>query len=51
MPAVNQVAGTLPHAFREKFATTYAIIDGSKVFMDTIRLANAIFNLEPVQAS
>ena len=35
MPAVNQVAGTLPHAFREKFATTYAIIDGSEVFIET----------------
>ena len=34
MPAVNQVAGTLPHAFREKFATTYAIIDGSEVFIE-----------------
>ena len=29
------MAGTLPHAFREKFATTYAIIDGSEVFIET----------------
>ena len=35
MPAVNQVAGTLPHAFREKFATTYAITDGSEVLIET----------------
>jgi len=35
MPSVNQVRGTLPTIFREKFPTTYAIIDGSEVFMET----------------
>ena len=35
MPAVDQVLGTLPSAFREKFPTTYAIIDGSEVFIET----------------
>ena len=35
MPAVEQVAGTLPHAFREKYPSTYAIIDGSEVFIKT----------------
>ena len=35
MPSVEQVSGTLPSTFREKFATTYAIIDGSEIFMET----------------
>ena len=35
MPSVNQVWGTLPTAFKEKFPTTYAIIDGSEVFIET----------------
>ena len=35
MPAVDQVAGTLPTAFRDKFPTTFAIIDGSEVFIET----------------
>ena len=35
MPAVDQVMGTLPAAFRDKFLTTYAIIDGSEVFIET----------------
>ena len=35
MPSVNQVRGTLPTVFREKFPTTYAIIDGSEVFIET----------------
>ena len=35
MPAVSQVMGTLPAAFREKFPTTYAMIDGSEVFIET----------------
>ena len=35
MPAVNQVLGTLPSGFREKFPTTYIIIDGSEVFIET----------------
>ena len=35
MPAISQVSGTLPTSFREKFPTTYAIIDGSEVFIET----------------
>ena len=35
MPSVAQVKGTLPAAFQEKFPTTYAIIDGSEVFIET----------------
>ncbi len=35
MPAVDQVFGTLPTAFRENFPTTYALIDGSEVFIET----------------
>ena len=35
LPTVNQVKGTLPTTFREKFPTTYAIIDGSEVFLET----------------
>lgn len=35
MPTVEQVKATLPSAFKEKFATTYAIIDGSELFIET----------------
>ena len=35
MPSVQQVAGTLPLAFREQFPSTYAIIDGSEIFLET----------------
>ena len=35
MPSVEQVAGTLPCAFKEKFPTTFAIIDGSEIFIET----------------
>ena len=35
MPAVDQVLGTLPSIFRKKYPTTYAIIDGSEVFIET----------------
>ena len=35
MPTVEQVTSTLPHAFREKYPTTFAIIDGSEVFIET----------------
>ena len=35
MPAVDQVFETLPSAFKEKFPNTYAIIDGSEVFIET----------------
>ena len=32
-PSVEQVLGTLPHSFQERFPTTYAIIDGSEIFL------------------
>ena len=35
VPSVEQVSGTLPHSFREKYPSTYAIIDGSEVFIET----------------
>jgi len=35
MPLVEQVAGTLPCAFKENFPTTFAIIDGSEIFIET----------------
>ena len=35
MPEVAQVVGTLPSSFREKYPTTYAIIDASEVFLET----------------
>lgn len=35
MPSVDQVSGTLPHAFKEKYPATYAIIDGSEIFLET----------------
>ena len=35
MPSVEQVAGTLPWAFKEKFPNTFAIIDGSEIFIET----------------
>ena len=35
MPTVDQVLGTLPSAFQDKFPTTYAIIDGSEIFIET----------------
>lgn len=35
IPSVSQVFGTQPADFREKFPTTYAIIDGSEVFIET----------------
>jgi len=35
MPSVDQVWGTLPPAFKEKFPTTFAIIDASEVFIET----------------
>ena len=34
-PSVQQVAATLPHAFREKYPSTFAIIDGSEIFLET----------------
>lgn len=35
MPSVEQVSGTLPCVFKEKFPTTFAIIDGSEIFLET----------------
>ena len=35
MPSVQQVCVTLSPPFREGFATTYAIIDGSEIFLET----------------
>ena len=36
MPSVDQVWATLPTAFKEKFPTTFTIIDGSEVlFIET----------------
>ena len=35
MPAVNQVLGMQQSSFKAKFPTTYAIIDGSDVFIQT----------------
>lgn len=35
MPSVQQVSGTLPPAFRQHYPSTYAIIDGSEIFMET----------------
>jgi hypothetical protein len=33
-PAIEQVAGTLPNAFKEKYPTTYSIIDASEIFIE-----------------
>ena len=35
MPSVDQVWATSPTPFKEKFPKTFAIIDGSEVFIDT----------------
>ena len=35
MPSVKQVESTLPSAFKEKYPSTYCIIDGSEIFMET----------------
>ena len=34
-PTAEQVACTLPHAFKEKYPTTYIIIDASELFVET----------------
>ena len=34
-PSKEQVAGTLPHSFREMYPTTVAIIDASEIFVET----------------
>ena len=35
IPSVEQVAGTLPPVFRERYPNTYAVIDGSEIFIET----------------
>ena len=35
MPSVEQVVGTLPAVCSEEYPTTYAIIDGSEIFLET----------------
>ena len=35
MPEVEQVRATLPHSFRQAYSTTFAIIDGSELFLQT----------------
>ena len=35
MPTVEQVSGTLPSTFRFKYPNSYAIIDGSEIFIET----------------
>ena len=34
MPTAEQVKATLPHVFKEKYASTFIIIDGSEVFIE-----------------
>ena len=34
-PSVEQVRGTLPQAFRERFPDTYAIVDATEIFIET----------------
>ena len=35
MPSPEQVAANLPHVFKERYPSTYAIIDGSEIFIET----------------
>ncbi len=35
MPTIEQVQGTLPPSFKEKYPKTYAIINGSEIFIET----------------
>ena len=35
-PSVEQVQGTLTHSFRKQFSNTFAIIDGSELFLQTL---------------
>ena len=35
MPSVEQVQGTMPQSFKEKYPSTYAIIDASEIFIET----------------
>ena len=50
MPSVEQVTGTLPHAFKDKYPSTFAIIDGSFFPRDTIRSTPSVLNVEQLQA-
>ena len=34
-PSVDQIKGTMPHSFREKYPSTIAIIDASELFIET----------------
>ena len=34
-PSLEQLAATLPCTFQEKYPTTYSIIDGSEIFIET----------------
>ena len=34
-PSVNQVISTLPHSFKKLYPNTFAIIDGSEIFLET----------------
>ena len=34
MASADQIRGTLPHAFKEKYPDTYTIIDGSEIFIE-----------------
>ena len=34
-PSAEQVASTLPHAFKQMYLTTYMIIDASELFVET----------------
>ena len=34
-PTVNQVISTLPHSFKNLYPNTFAIIDGTEIFMET----------------
>ena len=35
MPTQQQVAANLPHVFKENYPSTYAIIDGTEIFIET----------------
>ena len=35
MPSVQQVMGTLPHMFQKYYSNTFAIIDGTEIFLET----------------
>ena len=35
MPSIAQVQGILPHIFKKKYSSKFAIIDGSEIFIET----------------